>query len=369
MIHRQSLRRYGLLTGAALVVAAIAAAPVPCRAQAAPAAAPAPADPPAIKVGVLIFADYTVQSQPKIKDADGNSVTLSAFQIGRSYINVTGNISHRIAFRITPDIVRETGVGSSLNGSYVFRIKYAFAQFNLDDWMTKGSWARLGIQPTPYVEFMEGIYRYRFQGQIFAEREGFISSSDAGASFHYSLPGDYGDLHVGVYNGENFMKAEVNNQKGIMIRGSVRPIPGRAVLSGLRIHGFYDHDAYVKSADRRRAILGATFEHPHLNAGGEYLTATDQPSAADTATDAKGFSFWGTPRLHAWEGLLRYDSLEKNTIVSAQKKTRTIAGVAYWFAHQGTVSTALLFDVDQTRFFSPAQPTERRIALHAVVNF
>ncbi len=60
-----------------------------------PAASPAPlADTPAIKVGVLLFADYTVQQQPKIKDApDGNDVTLSQFQIGRSYINVTGNIS------------------------------------------------------------------------------------------------------------------------------------------------------------------------------------------------------------------------------------------------------------------------------------
>jgi hypothetical protein len=218
---------------------------------------------------------------------------------------------------------------------------------------------------------MEGIYRYRFQGQIFAEREGFISSSDAGASFHYSLPGDHGDLHAGVYNGETFMRAEVNDQKGIMLRASVRPLPGQTALGGLRIHGFYDHDAYVKSADRRRAIVGATFEHPHVNAGGEYLAATDQPSASTTATDAKGFSVWGTPRVRAWEGLLRYDSLEPNTTRSAQKRTRTIAGVAYWFAHQGSVATALLFDVDQTRFagFSPAQPTQRRLAVHALVSY
>ena len=54
--------------------------------------------------------------------------------------------------------------------SLVFRIKYAYAQFNLDDWMTRGSWVRLGIQQTPWVDFEEGIYRYRFQGTVFAER-------------------------------------------------------------------------------------------------------------------------------------------------------------------------------------------------------
>ena len=47
-----------------------------------------------IKVGATIFADYTVQSNPKIKDADGNEVTSNAFNVTRTYINITGNINH-----------------------------------------------------------------------------------------------------------------------------------------------------------------------------------------------------------------------------------------------------------------------------------
>lgn len=358
--------------------AAVLASALPCAGQVTPAAGYTPPDDtPAIKVGVTIFADYTVNQKPKIKDADGNEVTLNQFQVARSYINVTGNISHNIAFRITPDITRETGVGSSLSGSYVFRIKYAFAQFNLDDWTTKGSWVRIGIQQTPWVDFMEGVYRYRFQGTVFSERESsaggtqFLSSSDAGASFHYNLPGNLGDIHTGFYNGENYNKAEVNDQKAFMIRGTLRPLRPHPVLRGLRVHGFYDHDAYVKSADRRRGIVGATFEHTNLNAGAEYLTATDQSSTTKTATEARGFSIWGTPRYNGWEGLLRYDHLTPNRSLSDQKRSRTIAGLAYWFPHQGTVSTALLFDVDNAKFdgFSPAQPTQRRIAVHALVNF
>ena len=101
-------------------------------AQQPPPSSSASADLPAIKVGVLLFADYTIQQQPKLADAGGNDVTFSAFQISRSYINVTGNLSRSIAFRVTPDITRETGVGSSLNGSYTFLLKYAYAQWNLD---------------------------------------------------------------------------------------------------------------------------------------------------------------------------------------------------------------------------------------------
>ena len=43
---------------------------------------------------MTIFADYTVQQKPKIKDVDDNDVTFNAFNLGRAYINVTGNISH-----------------------------------------------------------------------------------------------------------------------------------------------------------------------------------------------------------------------------------------------------------------------------------
>ena len=152
-----------------------------------------PDDTPAIRVGATIFADYTVQANPKIKDADGNEVTSNAFNVTRTYINITGNISHNIAFRITPDITRETEsatAATSIAGNYVFRLKYGFVQFNLDDYLNKGrtgSWVRLGVQQTPWVDYMEGIYRYRFQGTIFSEREGFLSSSDIGASFHYSF--------------------------------------------------------------------------------------------------------------------------------------------------------------------------------------
>ena len=110
--------------------------------------------------------------EPDVCDADGNRVSPSAFNVGRAYINVLGQINHVIAFRITTDITRETGTGSSLSGSLTYRLKYAFAQINLDDWLWRGSYVRVGMTQTPYVEFEESVYRYRFQGPIFADREG-----------------------------------------------------------------------------------------------------------------------------------------------------------------------------------------------------
>src|SRR6266852_5418470 len=231
-----------------------------------------PDDTPSIRIGAVIYPDYTYTLNPETTDGAGNTIHFSQFNISRSYINITGNISHIVAFRITPDVARETSTFSNLVGSLEFRIKYAYAQFNLDDWMTKGTYARFGIQQTPWLDFAEGIYRYRFQGTMFVEREGYFASGDGGGSFHYQLPSNYGVVHVGVFNGENYNKAETNDQKALMVRATVRPFATQApVLRGFRATLFYDGDHYVQDAERTRLIAGLSFEHQYLNAALEYL--------------------------------------------------------------------------------------------------
>jgi len=338
-----------------------------------------PDDTPSIKVGVTFYGDYTYTQNPQSTDADGNLINPSAFNVSRSYINITGNVNHRIAFRITPDVVRETGLFNAAtaatvaNDSLIFRIKYAFAQFNLDDWMTRGSWARFGIQQTPLLDYEEGIYRYRFQGTTFTEREGFYNSADAGASFHFNFPSNYGDVHVGVYNGDGYAKTDPNDKKAIEIRGTVRPFAtNMPILRGLRLTGFYFGDNYIKDAERTRAVGQVTFEHKYINAGFDAIDAKDQTSATRADVEAKGWSVWATPKsTKGWEMLLRYDHMVPDQRALDQSRTRTIIGVAYWFKEQGSVSTALMLDYDGQTFsnFAPFQPAQKKFAVHALVNF
>jgi phosphate-selective porin O/P len=366
------------------------AAPAPPPPQVRPAEGYVPPDnSPKIGVGVTLYPNFALQEHPTITDSpDGNIVRKSAFDVSRAYLNITGNISHIVAFRITPDVSRETGTTSSLNGSLEFRIKYAFLQTNFDDWMTKGSWARLGIQQTPYVDFMENIYRYRFQGTTFSERAGFpFSSSDAGASFHYNFKDNYGDLHVGVYNGENYNKTDVNNEKAIEMRFTVRPFAKQApVLRGFRATLFYDGDNYLQNAERKRLFGNVTFEHKFLVAAFESLNTHDQISATLASVEGRGYSIWATPRTkYGWEGLLRYDHWTPNTssafvtgatapnattTFDSQKQNRMILGIAYWFPHEGSVSSALLFDYDAQIFrnIASTQPV-RAFAVHGLINY
>ena len=328
-----------------------------------------PNDSPSIKFGSTIFADYTYQDAPETKDANGNTIHPSAFNVTRAYINVFGTLNHRFSYRITPDITRESGSGSSLNGSYTFRLKYAFGQFNLDDWTTKGSWIRFGLNQTPWIDYAEGIYRYRFQGPTFVDREGFLTSSDLGLSAHWNFPGNYGDIHGGFYNGEGYNHPETNNEKSFQFRATLRPLPlGGAEWKGLRFSGFIDEDHYAESQKKERLLGQVSYESKWANAAFEYLDAKDRASLAKPEVHAKGFSVWVTPKFgtSGWEALLRHDDLKPDATVSATRK-RDILGIAYWFPHMQAVQTALMLDYDNTK---PSTTTKTTLyGLKMLINF
>ena len=292
-------------------------------------AAPALAeDAPTIKVGATIFADYTQQTTAP-----------DAFNVSRAYINVTGNLNDHISFRITPDVARELGAGSSLNGSQELRLKYTFGQYTAGRW-----WLRAGVQQTPFVDYSETIYRYRFQGTIFVERGGYLTSSDAGVSAHYNFAGDRGDVHAGIYNGEGYSKSEANDEKALQVRATLKP------AKGVRTTLFIDDDHYATGVERTRLVGEATYESKHLNAGFDALRANDR------GVTSHGWSAWATPRLgNGWELLLRHDD--------ERDRNRNIAGVAYWLKP----TCALMTDVDTLT--QSGKPRDRRVGLKFLLAF
>jgi len=288
---------------------------------------------PDVKIGTTIFADYTQTDAATPPDA---------FNVSRAYINIMGNLNDRISFRVTPDVARETGSGSSLSGSQTFRLKYAFAQFALN----KSTWLRAGVQQTPLIDYEEGIYRYRFQGTTFVEREGFLTSSDAGISAHLSGLGDRAEVHAGYYNGEGYAHTETNDEKALQIRGTWR------WSKSVRTTLFVDEDHYAATAKRQRFVGEVTYESARGNAGVDVLRADDK------GVSSNGWSAWATPRLvNGWELLLRHDS------VASQDHERTIAGIAYWMLNKGKLQSAVMLDYDR------AKGTETRYGLKMMVAF
>ncbi len=371
--------RFGYFLGACATVLLMLGSADGARAQVTVAAGYTPPDDtPSVSVGGTIFADYTYVQEPTVTGTDGDQVHPNAFNLTRAYINVTGQINHLIQFRITPDVVRVGQVAGAnvpgLSGTLGYRLKYAYGQLNFSDFTTKGSWFRLGLQQTPWIDFEEGIYRYRFAGTVLSDREGALTSSDLGGSVHWNAPENFGDIHAGVYNGNGYTAVQdVDSQMSFQVRGTLRPLPMVSVIKGLRLSGFYDADHYAIGAKKERIIGMLTFENPYINFGFQYDKYKDQTTAAVTRVDGDGYSIWATPRLPTCglEALIRWDRVTPDTLRGANKQ-RLIVGPAYWFpVTKAGVAAAVMLKWEQLRYMGApnSKPTEESLGLFTLFNF
>ncbi len=335
-------------------------------AQAAPQAAPAPVtaaapapEYPIIRVGVVSFIQYLAE----LENRDG----YNAFDVTRTYLNINAQVSPSVRFRFTPDIRRVTD--GSLAGSLTVRTKYAFVQF--DD-ITPRGWVRFGLHQTPWLDFEEGINRYRVQGSMFAEREGVIpGSADFGAGYMTPLPGNYGEIQAGVYNGEGFSQPEANRYKSVQARLTVRPLPKAALLNGLRVSGFYSAGWYAADRPRRLGIVMASFEHRHLVATAQHVEATENPTTGATRDiERAGTSAFLEVRQGAsgWAGLVRVDAFDPNDAVGGNSQTRVIAGGGYWLVRPRT-RVGFVATNEQVHYDVATRPTENRLLLQTHIEF
>lgn len=332
-----------------------------------------------MKIGGTIFADITETLAPKSTDAAGQSFHANTINVTRGYLNVTGSLNPVFSFRLTTDIARETSAGDSLDGSYLVRLKYAYAQFTLDKWTGRftQTWIRFGITPTPFVEGRDAVYRYRWQGTLMPEREGLISSADAGLAFHTSFPGGFGDAQISLLNGEGYQKPEVNSQKALQGRVTFRPMASSksALLKAFRLTAFYDHDHYMRDADRKRGIYGMTYENGHVNVAAEIVQSRDEVLPRAAIAKGSGWDVFVTPffkeKGNGPEALMRFDHWRPDSS-KPDIKERVILGLSYWWTPKMPgVSAALMLDYEGLTVKNPStpQPAQRKLTLHSVLTF
>jgi hypothetical protein len=347
---RPSLILIGLVLSARAVFAQSAQPPAP----------PAEPDYPIIRIGVLSYVQYDAE----LKNRDAFNV----FDLTRGYVNINGQLSKNVRFRLTPDVRRVTD--SSLAGTLVLRVKYAFVE--LDNVKAARSWVRFGAHQTPWLDFEESIDRYRVQGTMFSEREGLIpGSSDFGVGY-FTPVGKYVDIQTGVYNGEGYAQTDANKYKSAQGRLTLRPFAGRGVANGFRLSGFYSAGWYAADRPRRLGIVMGSFDHTHLVGTLQYLKATESPSAvAPRDIDRNGSSGFLEIRqgMNGWAALARLDLLDSDEALANNSQRRIIAGGAYWFVWPRS-RVGLVVTNEQVHYDAAAvRPQENRLLVQTHVEF
>ena len=303
----------------------------------------------AVKVGTLTYLDYSNGYGPF---DGGKEDGRSYFAVTRGYLNFKKRINPWLSFRFTPDI-------HDRNGSYELRVKYAYAQFDLPDLgILTHLKAEFGQGHFPWLDFEEHINPYRMQGTMAREFFGTFNSADRGISLagnlggkldgdfvrqltaHYPLfnhyAGKYGTFWLSYMNGAGYHGDEVNENKALEGRLTLRPFPhstsGPLPLAGLQFSYFFvrgegNNDNLSWDPDYSVDLFMLSYQHPWFvvyaqyststgNNDGKWVVDTDGDGLKDTELDTKCWSLFADVVLPVFGEKLhlfgRYDRFDPN---------------------------------------------------------
>ena len=174
------------------------------------------------------------------------------FGLKRGYLTFKKAFNETFSIRYTQDITIDKEGDDA--GNVELRFKYCYLKMAIPEFLFfKEPWVEVGLVHQPWIEFEQKINTYRVQGKMFMEKYGVTSSADFGFNavallggklddearkkVDSSLPGKYGSVSVGVYNGGGYHAPELNNNKTVEGRLTLRPFPG--FMPGLQFsYGF-----------------------------------------------------------------------------------------------------------------------------------
>ncbi|QJA06533.1 hypothetical protein FVE67_06870 [Thermosulfurimonas marina] len=251
-----------------------------------------------VKFGTLTYLDYTNGYGPF---DNGKEEGQSYFTVMRAYFNFKKKINSWLSFRFTPDI------HPGNERSYDLRIKYAYAQFKLPDFgFLTDLKMEFGQGHFPWLDFEEHINPYRMQGCMPREFFGTFNSADRGVSIagnlggkldadfvkrltaHYPIynhyAGKYGTFWLSYMNGSGYSSEEVNENKAVELRLTLRPFPhstsGMFPLAGLQFSyfGIYGEGnravAGLGDPDYTVNLFMLSYQHPWFMVAAQYSTST-----------------------------------------------------------------------------------------------
>jgi hypothetical protein len=315
---------------------------------------PATTNYPAVTFGVVSYLQYAAQ----LHEQDG----YNAFDITRGYFNVTARLSDRVKVRFTPDVRPVTD--ANLDRNLALRLEYA----SLDVQWTDSVAVMFGLHEMPWLTYEESVNRYRVLGPFFSERLGLLpGATDLGASIKRTS--ESLDVHVGVYNGEGYGRAEIDAYKSIDGRATFRPFGEDSELSKVSLSGFYQHGWYAEDRPRNVAIVMGSYEGERVTATAQYLSATDNPFVA-VDIQRRGFSFFGEGRQGptGWAGIFGLDFFDPDAENDGDQRRRMVFGGAHWGA-VGRGRLGIVMSLEQEHSTVNSQLLSRRLLIQTHIEF
>jgi len=313
-----------------------------------------------VSVEMKAYFDYSNGQMPL---ADGGQADYNDFHMTRGYLTIKKKATSWLSARITMDIHQDE------EGDYKRRDKYFYAEITPGDagFLTHLK-SEVGIGHMPWLDFEEHINPYRCQGTMAIERAGTFNSADVGISLRGYLgetledakartgnskyAGRYGSWHVGVYNGGGYHAEEMNENKMLEGRLTVRPLPDvlpGLQLSGLILHGkgntgpvVEEEKAFGEIPDYKVTLGMLSYEHPSVTVTGQIYSTEGNAKASwfdpvtGNALKTQGWSAFANVKVPGTDGRLNvlgrmdhFDADSDDVIAEFTAYDMIIGGLAY----------------------------------------
>jgi hypothetical protein len=320
--HLHAVRRLALAAG---FVGALSLAARTVSAQQAPA--------PSASVSGLAYTQFSYNDFPTA------GVHLNGFSVQRAYINVIGRFGE-IVTRVTAD------VAPAAVGNQLYRLKYAYAAYT-----PTGSALtyKMGLIHTPFLDFEEALWDYRVQGSMALDRNGYLTSSDAGVGIDGKWNSDAVNGQLTLVNGEGYSGGTGDNRKDLEARVSARlsPTDDGSRVGGIRLTGYAGFGKMTGGGSRDVYLGMLSYRSNQFTLAGEFASTKGNLAATTTAT-GRVISAFGVYHFTASKAavIARVDIVDPNTSVANDKQTRLIGGLSY----QLSPNVRLLADLENLSF-------------------
>ena len=324
----------------------------------------------------VVFGSWGIRTDSAAQATLGGK-SPNQFSLDRAYLNFRMPAGDNASIRVTTDVFQQTNAAAgAYYGGWVVRVKYGDVQYTgLRDQFGTGSnlTGRIGILHTVVIDHQEGFWP-RYLSQVALERNGFMSSADAGVAGLMTLGDKWGEIYATVVNGGGYTAVERDRFKDFAARLSLTPLANHNSLSpiwkSLAISPWYskgwapstfaaggagqvgsgDNGAITDGLQKDRYGVFAGIKERRITAGAEWAQRKDEsdgPANGNTATvprvvvDSTGRLLDGFVLLRpvelfdashksGWQLIGRYDRFTPNSDPTSANYAASTPSYNYW---------------------------------------
>ena len=397
-----------------------------------------------VDIGVTVYLDATSNTGTSYTGAPQNGVSNSTannnksladgFHFTRTYLNVRKYFDNGDQIRMTLDQMVDniggkscSGQGNNTGGGGVCNeaapyglsgfsgngrnstfIKYAFYDHNFLDSQPEALHVRFGQHQTPWIEYEEHRWTYRYLFPTMIDQQNADTSSDLGVSLMGKLLDKRVDYHLAFQEGEGYQTSP--DSRGFAWRGrlSVEPIPGvivsaygtdernRAGIEGFNPQRYLGNVEFYDPTNDRFKVQGQFLwadDGTDMGAKGRGVTAVNVPGVYnpnggfgpnDTPVtlggtagpttggprfkNGQGYESWAWYRIPGFEKVRihgRYYFMKPNKYTEAGDMQNYYVGLSYDYSKSLSISLDYTF-LNQTVLGSNPGPPGQAIATSGV---